>query len=139
MESEKGNDVNTSRFAGAFSTVVFNPGNMLDIKDSIRRDIKIPKEVTVEAKNGTEHGKTTSLFGKKHLSRSILDTEIAYDEYEEDEDIVQWQLPKIKELPKLASLLREWSVTQVSVAAHILHKNFIKRKNNYIVRFSLNL
>ncbi|XP_036140018.1 uncharacterized protein LOC114254345 [Monomorium pharaonis] len=136
MDSERENDKKTSHFVGVLGMIPPNPGNILDIKNSIRKDIENPKEIIVEAKNRTKQDKSIPHSGN-NFSRLILDTETEYDEYEEDENLVQWQLPKMRKLPTLSSILREWSMTQVSVVAHILHKNSIKVKNNYIVQFSL--
>jgi len=43
-----------------------------------------------------------------------LDSETAYDEYEEDKDILYWQLPKTKKLPILSSLVCLCSVDYLS-------------------------
>ncbi|KYQ54968.1 Axonemal 84 kDa protein [Trachymyrmex zeteki] len=104
MESKKGIDGKMSR-STIDSSILFSPGNI--IKNSIQRNVGNPKEVIVEAGNrigDKVQGETISFFGNSNFSRSISNSETAYDEYEEDKDYVRWQLPKMKKLPTLSSL-----------------------------------
>ncbi|XP_018354810.1 PREDICTED: protein CASC1-like [Trachymyrmex septentrionalis] len=113
MESEKGNDGKMSR-STIDKSILFNPGNTLDVKNSIQRNVGNPKEVIVETENRIRdkvQGETILFFENNNFSRSNSET-VEYDEYEEDKDYVYWQLPKIKKLPTFSSLLREWNKTQ---------------------------
>ncbi|XP_018043710.1 PREDICTED: uncharacterized protein LOC108684123, partial [Atta colombica] len=126
MESEKGNDGKMSRSID--SSILFNPGNTLDVKNSIQRNIGNPKEVITEAENrigDKVQGETISFSENSNFSHSNFET--VYDEYEEDKD-VRWKLPKIKKLPTLSTLLREWRAIQVILLSQH-HTHFKKHIN----------
>ncbi|XP_011706894.1 PREDICTED: protein CASC1-like, partial [Wasmannia auropunctata] len=113
MESEKGIDEKTSHSIDFLNSILSNPGNILDVKDPIRRDVEIQKEITNKENKVGNKERSKSILSGNNVSRTILDSEIAYDEYEEDKDLVQWQLPKPKKpLSTLSALLREWSAKQ---------------------------
>ncbi|XP_011057678.1 PREDICTED: uncharacterized protein LOC105147976 isoform X2 [Acromyrmex echinatior] len=125
MESEKGNDGKMSRTT-IDSSILFNSGNTLDVKNS--RNGGNSKEVIVEGENRIEdkvQGETILLSENNNFSCS--NSEIVYDEYEEDEDYVRWQLPKRKTLPTISTLLYEWSKIQVSVV-HTFHIKILSNK-----------
>jgi len=74
----------------------------------IRKSIGISKKIAIETKNRTEgqvQGKTIPFSENNNISHSNLDSETVYSEYEEDKDLIQWQLPKAKKLPTLSSLV----------------------------------
>ncbi|XP_018377098.1 PREDICTED: uncharacterized protein LOC108770184 [Trachymyrmex cornetzi] len=111
------------------NSILFNPGNTFDVKNSIQRNVGNPKKVIVEAGNrigDKVQDETISFSENSNFLRS--NSETVYDEYEEDKDYIRWQLPKIKKLPTLSSLLREWSAIQVILLSqHRIH--FKKRIN----------
>ncbi|XP_011865241.1 PREDICTED: uncharacterized protein LOC105560604 [Vollenhovia emeryi] len=135
MESEKRMDDKSSRSIDIVSSILSNPENILDVKDSLQSGVVIPTEVVNETKNRTKNQVQGEIIfpGNINFSPFDLNSETVYDEYEEDKDLIPYKLPKTKKLPTLSSLLREWRATQVSVVAHVLHKDFIKIKDNYIV------
>ncbi|KYN06166.1 Axonemal 84 kDa protein [Cyphomyrmex costatus] len=104
MQSEKGIDEKMSRYI-IDSSIPANPRNILDVKNSIQRNVGNPKEVIVEENRIDDKAQSeTSFSGNSNFLRSISNSETAYDEYEEDKDYIRWQLPKIKKLPTLSSL-----------------------------------
>lgn len=69
-----------------------------------------------------------------------MDSENGYDEYEEDETLVQWQLPtKTTKLPIASTLQREWIAEQVILFKQ--HCTLLKRhlKNVIFAHRSIDL
>lgn len=77
-------------------------------RNSIRTDVETTKNVATKSKAGTKGKRrvkktTISPFESEDVLPSILDSEIAYDEYEEDKSFIEWLLkPKV---PSRFSLL----------------------------------
>ncbi|KAG5327383.1 AXP83 protein, partial [Pseudoatta argentina] len=88
------------------SSILSNPGNTLDVKNSIQRNVGNSKELIAIGGNRIENKvqSETILFSENN-NFSCSNSEIVYDEYEEDKDYVRWQLPKRKKLPTFSTLV----------------------------------
>ncbi|KAG5330625.1 AXP83 protein, partial [Acromyrmex charruanus] len=117
MESEKGNDGKMSRTT-IDSSILSNPGNTLDVKNSIQRNVGNSKELIAEGGNRIEDKvqSETILFSENN-NFSCSNSEIVYDEYEEDKDYVRWQLPKRKKLPTFSTLVCFYYSTPLEIKA----------------------